>query len=117
VSDAVCRRCHRPLRSALTVRAGVGARCALHDAAEAAAGPSTPAVAVTPLAAAIGVATAAGLPRGTLSAQQLVADADPLEVVTCLGFAFSAALKAMLGKEGRAALLAELGLDAAQGTP
>ena len=42
MSNALCRRCHRPLTAPLAVAAGVGGRCALLDLAEAAAGPSRP---------------------------------------------------------------------------
>ncbi|MEY9839683.1 hypothetical protein [Streptacidiphilus sp. EB103A] len=42
MSDALCRRCGRPLSARLAVAAGVGSRCALLDLTEATAGPSRP---------------------------------------------------------------------------
>lgn len=62
---------------------------------------------------AVAVTTAAGINPPPVTVEDLVGDRDPMEVVSALGVAWAATLRAVLGDEGRDRVLADIGLAAA----
>lgn len=101
-----CRRCHRPLSSALAVAAGIGARCALLDLAEPrpAGGPTAAQTAVALVSAQM-----SRVDRDTYAG--LLAGADTAEVA---GLLAACAAIVLDRTPGGAAWLAGLGLAAAE---
>ncbi|WP_327069258.1 hypothetical protein [Kitasatospora sp. NBC_01302] len=66
------------------------------------------------LAAAVALTTATGLQDTGLTVEDLLGDADPLQVVSVLSCALHAALGTVLGADGRTTVLQHLGLGALQ---
>lgn len=63
---------------------------------------------------AVAITTAASLPAGDLSIEELLGDVDPLAVVSVLSVALNATLSIVLGDAGRQSVLQHLALGAAQ---
>lgn len=69
------------------------------------------------LRAAIAVVTAVSVDEAAIPVEELLEDADPLQVLDVLARALHRTMGVAVGAKGRAAVLQTLGLDAAQETP
>ena len=66
------------------------------------------------LRAAVAIITAVSVAEPTVSVQELLDDADPLEVLALIAHALHSTMGVAVGAKGRAAVLQTLGLDAAK---